>query len=991
MLLERDAIIEALEILPVDDFYRGGHKQIAQAIYDLHTAGEPVDLITLGSILRDRRQLELIGGTLYLTTLMQQVPTAAGITHYCRLVHDAAVRRAMIHTVDGVLHQCYNDARDTELLVQDAVGQVMEVAERARSKDDIPIRSLHDWEMDVFWEMKREDTHGAVQGIRTGFPSLDLLVDPMLAGDFVVVAARPSMGKCLKKNAKIRMKDGAYKCVSDVRPGDLVACITNDLRVTAARCLASFTNGPKPLFTVTLRSGRRMTITDNHPLRTLDGWTELKALAAGSRVALLARDLHGDARTMMPERARLLGYLMADGGLTGTTPRYTKTHPGVVDDFRVCVAQGFTGAEVHKVSAHEPQYTITGTSGVRNPLTTWLREIGLMGKGSHDKFVPDEILRGDATVVANFLHGLITGDGSLYRNGATGWTFEYSSMSETLVRQVADLLLRFGVVGSVSSKTTNFQTTAWRVRVTDPMSIQRLLDEISIGGGKADGYDRLPTDALRSNIYNTPKEIWPYLRAKAKAAGITMETLVGHPLGGSTYRRDIGRDRLARYAEILNDDRLRALATAEVWWDTIDTIEPIGVEETWDLTIEGTHNFVSDAIVSHNSILAYQLCKHAARAAEPALFVSVEMGCKSLAKRGLAAESGVPSSEMKSIDRRTSNEELVYQPLMAAMDRDYGLPFYMVKPPSCTPNDVLRFARRIKQQTGKLSLIAVDYLQLLSSNDPTVTDGYARVTEISRNLKEIAGLMECPVLCVSQLSRAVEQRTIKRPMLSDLRECVSGETKVVHAETGQHLRVATLRPGTPILCANYRGVLSHGQVGDVWPTGVKPVYAVVTSEGQRIVASATHPLLGGDGWHPLYHYKVGDWLVVANYGRDGFPTGPLHHAAIVEITPLGMQPVYDLSVPEWGSFLADGIVVHNSGQIEQDADLCLFLYRPGYYTSNDWEENRKNNLQPGDVSSTEILIAKQRNGGAGISAWLTLQMELSRFDDINPHQMAAAY
>jgi hypothetical protein len=157
------------------------------------------------------------------------------------------------------------------------------------------------------------------------------------------------------------------------------------------------------------------------------------------------------------------------------------------------------------------------------------------------------------------------------------------------------------------------------------------------------------------------------------------------------------------------------------------------------------------------------------------------------------------------------------------------------------------------------------------------------------------------------------------------------------------------------------------------------------------VASATHPLLGGDGWHPLYHYKVGDWLVVANYGRDGFPTGPLHHAAIVEITPLGMQPVYDLSVPEWGSFLADGIVVHNSGQIEQDADLCLFLYRPGYYTSNDWEENRKNNLQPGDVSSTEILIAKQRNGGAGISAWLTLQMELSRFDDINPHQMAAAY
>jgi replicative DNA helicase len=844
MLLEREAVERALELLREEDFYREAHRVVFSAIVELHRRREPVDLITVGEVLRSRDRLDAVGGTLYLTTLMSQVPTAAGITHYARIIREKSTARQLIRTLSETVDACYTGARDADAILQEVSASVMAISDASRS-DDVEIRQLWEYQWEALKDMHREDEQGQVMGIRTGIPTLDEIIDPMLPGDFIIVAARPSMGKCLALSSLLSLSDGTVKMAKDIVPGDEVISITDDFRVTSRRCSASFSNGKKPLFRLRMGSGRTMDVTGNHPFRTLDGWWALDDLAVGSRIALITRAIHGTCETISVERARLLGYLVADGGLTQGTPRYTKMHAGVVDDVCACLRHEFPTVTLRPEPNAPAQYSITtGQHRHENPVTAWLRELGVMGNGAADKHVPDEILRGTAAIVSHFLHGLFTGDGSLYRNGATGWTMEYSSMSERLVRQVADLLLRFGIVSAISSKHTNFDTTAWRLRVTDPMSVHRLVTEIGIGAGKTDAYERQPDAALRSNIYNTPKEIWPYIRERVKARGMTMEALVGHPLGGSTYKRDIGRDRLQRYADLLDDDRLRALASAEVWWDTIAEITPLGVEETWDLTVEGTHNFVSDGIVSHNTVLGFQIAKNAAREGEKVLFVSVEMGCKSVAKRSLYAEANVSAQLAKRIDLRKAkeNHHLVYGPMYDAVERDQRVQLYLVKPPTCCPDDVLNYARKCKQRHGGLSLVVVDYLQLMRANDAKLTDSYQKVTSISTDMKGVAAALGVPVICIAQLSRSVESRTRKRPMLSDLRD---------------------------------------------------------------------------------------------------------------------------------------------SGKIEEDADVVAFLYRPGYYDGNDWEENRAAGLPPGDDRTTEIIVAKQRNGQAGVSARLSLNKEVSRFDEID--------
>ena len=192
MLIDRDAIITAAEMLKPSDFYRDGHQKIFTAMLALAERNEPVDLITLAEELEQQKQLEAIGGLPYLTTLANLVPTAANIGYYAKIVQEKAVLRAMIHAATGIVSRCFEANEPLEEIIDEAEKTIFEISQRSTPQgfacmNDL-LESAFD-NIDKLWGNK-----GGVTGVPTGFHDLDSITCGLQNSDLIIIAARPSMG-----------------------------------------------------------------------------------------------------------------------------------------------------------------------------------------------------------------------------------------------------------------------------------------------------------------------------------------------------------------------------------------------------------------------------------------------------------------------------------------------------------------------------------------------------------------------------------------------------------------------------------------------------------------------------------------------------------------------------------------------------------------------------------------------------------------------------
>ncbi|MGK7891057.1 MAG: replicative DNA helicase, partial [Leptolyngbyaceae cyanobacterium] len=216
---------------------------------------------------------------------------------------------------------------------------------------------------------------------------------------------------------------------------------------------------------------------------------------------------------------------------------------------------------------------------------------------------------------------------------------------------------------------------------------------------------------------------------------------------------------------------LQNLANSDVYWDEIVSIEPIGDGQVYDLTIPETHNFVANDICVHNTSFVLNIARNiaASSAKLPIAIFSLEMSKEQLVYRLLASEAQVESGRLRS--GRLSQHE--WAPLSHAIDSLSQIPIYIDDTANISVNEVRSKARRLQaEQGGALGLIMIDYLQLMEGG------GDNRVQELSkmtRSLKQLARELNVPIIALSQLSRGVESRTNKRPMMSDLRESGSIE------------------------------------------------------------------------------------------------------------------------------------------------------------------------------------------------------------------------
>ena len=194
MLLEREAIARVVDVLDPDDFYSPQHQLLYRAMIDLFNDSEPVDLVTLQARLRDRGHLEEVGGTPYLAALYEAASTAAAVEHYAKIVREKSILRALMRAGGEIrnLAQAAGD-EDVETVVDRCEQEIFSIGERTISPSFIAIRDLLGETYDRIDEM--QESHRPGTGLLTGYDDLDGYLSGLQPSDFVIIAARPSMGK----------------------------------------------------------------------------------------------------------------------------------------------------------------------------------------------------------------------------------------------------------------------------------------------------------------------------------------------------------------------------------------------------------------------------------------------------------------------------------------------------------------------------------------------------------------------------------------------------------------------------------------------------------------------------------------------------------------------------------------------------------------------------------------------------------------------------
>jgi replicative DNA helicase len=193
LLIDPDAIIRVATIMRPEDFYREKHAWIYEAIMVLHERREPIDLLTVCDELERREQLDHVGGTAYITSLVNAVPTSIHAEHYARIVERTATRRRLIDVAGQIAGLAYQEADDVNEVVDRAEQILFGVSERRISRELVPIRFVLNEYYDRIESLALRQ--GDVIGIPTGFTDIDKILGGLQRSDMVILAARPSVGK----------------------------------------------------------------------------------------------------------------------------------------------------------------------------------------------------------------------------------------------------------------------------------------------------------------------------------------------------------------------------------------------------------------------------------------------------------------------------------------------------------------------------------------------------------------------------------------------------------------------------------------------------------------------------------------------------------------------------------------------------------------------------------------------------------------------------
>lgn len=195
LLVDKDSILKISDFLKPEDFYHDAHRIVYQAILDLYDRRTPIDLVTLSSLLEDRKELKLIGGSSYLALLANEVPTATHIFQYATIVKEKAILRKLILAGDAIKGLGYKEDQEIESLIDTAEKALFNVSQTFMADRFVHIKDVLNKTYEKISDLHDPESKNKYRGIPTGFRALDNLLSGLQPSDLVILAARPSMGK----------------------------------------------------------------------------------------------------------------------------------------------------------------------------------------------------------------------------------------------------------------------------------------------------------------------------------------------------------------------------------------------------------------------------------------------------------------------------------------------------------------------------------------------------------------------------------------------------------------------------------------------------------------------------------------------------------------------------------------------------------------------------------------------------------------------------
>ncbi len=526
---------------------------------------------------------------------------------------------------------------------KDSVNAVGEEAskEEAIVLPKFSLSFLNDAEGNVFIGRKTSvfQKYGNEAGLYIGniaepsFEGKKVLLDGLNPHVVFVCGARGS-GKCLTGDTLITLDNGLVLPISELEKAEgKIFGLQHSLKIEPLHREGFFKRTVEKIMKIKLRSGKEIKLTPEHPLLTIEGWKPAEDLAIGSRIAT-PRKLPAFGNFSAREcEVKLMAYLIAEGHLGNHFVLFTNSDSGIQKDFfesiflfnenlkilphgkfSFRVSQKKRKVDISNIERNElGQFSSDGfIVHKKSSLAEWLVSLGVYGKKSPKKFIPDSFLQLKKEQLALFLGRLFSCDGSIYRvnKRKNNWCIDYSSSSEKLIRQVQNLLLRFGILSTLRQKTvkTNGKNFVAFELVLYGENVLKFINEIGFFGAKEKKQEIALQEMIglnrNPNTDTVPREVWNSFNVSNWAeAGRQLGYLSPKSLRGSVAYSP-SREKLLRLAQIEQNVGIQLLAQADIFWDEIiEKTELSGEFEVFDISVPTHHNFVANDIVVHNSYL----------------------------------------------------------------------------------------------------------------------------------------------------------------------------------------------------------------------------------------------------------------------------------------------------------------------------------------------------------------------------------------------------
>jgi replicative DNA helicase len=436
MMLSKDAISDVLDVIKARDYYRPAHQLLHEVILDLYGRGEPADAVTVAAELTKRGEIGRMGGAPYLHTLIASVPTAANAGYYARIVMERAVLRRLVEVGTRIVQLGYTGDGDANELVDRAEAEVYGVTDRRVSEDYLSLSEIMPGALEEIEAIGSRG--GTLSGVPTGFADLDSLTNGLHAGQMVVIAARPAMGKALALDTPLPTPTG-WTTMGDVQVGDkLLGADGRPITVTAATEIMT----GRPCYEVVFDDQTRIIADADHQWAT--------TTRADRRVADALRP-GADGSAVLSDRR-----IAASVRTTGEIARTLLRGDGHGFNHAVPVAQPLDLPSAELPIAPYVLGTWLG-DGSRSTSPS-LPGLGVLS----NKHIPAQYLRASRQQRMALLAGLLDTDGTVNRTGSV----QFTGTSRRLAADVRELVLSLGYRCGMWTKRVAGRTEASSIAYT---------------------------------------------------------------------------------------------------------------------------------------------------------------------------------------------------------------------------------------------------------------------------------------------------------------------------------------------------------------------------------------------------------------------------------------------------------------------------------------------------------------------------------------------